>query len=43
MVKEEVADVIATVVQEVMSAVPACLDGFPVGCEVEIGDDYTVA
>ena len=42
-VKEEVADVIATVVQEVMSAVPACLDGFPVGCEVEIGDDYTVA
>lgn len=42
-VGEPYAPVLSQVVQGVMSAVPACLSGFPVGCEVEIGDDYTVA
>lgn len=41
-VPESIAEETKKKMEEVMSSVPEWLKGFPVGCEVEIGDDFTV-
>ena len=31
-----------SLMEKIMSSVPSWLTGFPVGCEAEVGDDFTV-
>ena len=42
-VPAEKAEETKQIMEEVMSSVPEWLEGFPVGCEAEIGDDFTIA
>ena len=42
-VPEEKAEETKRIMEEVMSSVPSWLEGFPVGCEAEIGDDFRIA
>lgn len=42
-VPEEKAEETQHTMETIMSSVPEWLDGFPVGCEAEIGDDFRIA
>ena len=42
-VPEDKAEETKRIMEEVMSSVPSWLEGFPVGCEAEIGDDFRIA
>lgn len=42
-VKEADVEQSVKLVEQIMSSVPEWLPGFPVGCEAEVGDDYTIA
>ena len=42
-VPEDKAEETKQIMEDVMSSVPSWLEGFPVGCEAEIGDDFRIA
>lgn len=42
-VPEDKAEETKATMEHIMSSVPEWLEGFPVGCEAEIGDDFTIA